>query len=130
MPVGGVKVNMICFEIYINGKKTCTAGVDSEYGVLSTMLTWLRRDLNEFPAESRGDIQAEELKLDVSGHKSHGKKDVENLKWISKSLSVGDDINIKIIESEKHDAPESKRRHNRRLSDGQRRKYLEKLNKE
>ena len=121
---------MICFEIHINDKRICTAGIDSEFGVLSSILTWVKRDLNEFPFESRDKIQIEELTLDLSGHKSHGKNDYENIKWISKSLSVGDEIKIKIIESEIFDEPIEKNRSDPDFVEKQKRKYFEKLKQE
>jgi hypothetical protein len=31
---------MLCFEVSLNGERLCTAGV-GEYGVLSTILTWV-----------------------------------------------------------------------------------------
>ena len=121
---------MICFEIHINGIKACTAGIDAEYGVLSSVLTWLKRDLNEFPAEKRNDIQEEELKFYLGGHISHGKNDYENLEWIRKSLSVGDEITIKIIESDKYDEPHKRERSDPDFEEKQKRKYFENLKQE
>lgn len=79
---------MICFEIHINAKRICTAGIDSEFGVLPSILTWVKRDLNEFPSENRDKIQKEELTLDLSGHKSRWRNDHENIKWL-KSIEPG-----------------------------------------
>ena len=121
---------MICFEISKNGEKICTAGIDSEFGVLTSILTWLKRDLNEFPAKSRGDIAQEELSLNVSGHKNHGKNDFENLYWLRDSISIGDEITIKVIESGGYDEPESRKRQDPNFVEKQRQKYFEKLKQE
>lgn len=121
---------MICFEIHINGKKVCIAGIDSEFGVLSSILTWVKRDLKEFPDQKRENIQEEELKFDLGGHISHGKNDYENLDWIRKSLSVGDELTIKIIESDEYDEPYKKERSDPDFVEKQKRKYLEKFKQE
>jgi hypothetical protein len=121
---------MICFEIHINGKKVCTAGVDSPYGVLTSILTWVRRDLRQFQLEKRGKIQEEEINFDVGGHISHGKNDHENLKWIKESLSIGDEITIRIIDLDKSDEPLERKRSDPDFVEKQKRKYFEKLKEE
>ena len=97
---------------------------------MSTILTWVKRDLNEFPSENRDKIQKEELTLDLSGHKSHGRNDYENIKWIRKSLSVGDEVKIKIVESEKYDEPIEKKRSDPDFVEKQKRKHFDKLKQE
>ena len=58
---------MICFEIFVNGKKICTAGIDSEFGVLTSIVTWVKRDLTQIPLEERHKIPEEELDFNVGG---------------------------------------------------------------
>lgn len=116
---------MICFEIVINGNKVCTAGVDAEYGVLSSILTWVKRDLRAFPAENKDLIQDEELNINVAGHIRHGRNDFENLEWIKQSLSPGDEINIRIIESPDADTPSKRHRSGPGFVDKRKREYFE-----
>ncbi len=121
---------MICFEIFINGNKACTAGVDSEYGVLTSMLTWVKRDLNNFSASTRDNIPSEELDLRVSGQISRSQNDYENLDWIKESLSIGDEIKIRIIDSPKADEPPQRQSSDPNFVEKQKQKYYEKLKKE
>ena len=121
---------MICFEIFVNGKKICTAGIDSEFGVLTSILTWVKRDLNQFSSEDRHEMLEEELDFNVGGHISYGKNDYENLDWIKKSLSLGDEIKIRIVESAKADEPLNRARSDPDLVEKQKRKYFERLKKE
>ena len=122
--------DMICFEIFINGEKICTAGIDSEFGVLTSILTWVKRDLNQFSLKDRHKMLEEELDFNVGGHISYGKNDYENLDWIKKSLSPGDEIKIKIIESPQADEPSSRARSDPAFVEKQKRKYFERLKKE
>lgn len=121
---------MICFEVHINGKKACTAGIESEYGVLTSILTWVKRDLSKFPLEVRDTIQKEELNLNLAGHISHGENDNENLDWIRQSVSIGDEITIKIIEADNYDKPHKRRRSDPDFVEKQKRNYFNRLKKE
>ncbi len=121
---------MICFEIFINGNKACTAGVDSKYGVLSSILTWVKRDLNNFSSSTRDKIPSEELDLNVSGQISRSQNDYENLDWIKERLSIGDEIKIRIIESSKVDPPSKRQQSDPDFLKKQKRKYYENLKKE
>jgi hypothetical protein len=54
---------MIAFEVSLNGKRVCTAGVQ-DFGVLSAIVSWVRRR----PAQSRdGKTIEEELTVEVGG---------------------------------------------------------------
>ncbi len=121
---------MISFEIKINGQKVCKAGLDTEHGIFTAMLEWVRRDLTNFPLESQHKIPKEELRLDVVGSITHGKDDHENLEWVHRSLSVGDEINITIIDSTEVDEPESRKRLNLDFVNISKRKYYEQLKRE
>ena len=98
---------MIAFEITINGVKTCTAGVDSEYGVLTSILTWAKRNMEQLSDEVRKKVPEEELKLTVAGLRNKAENDPENLKWLNKKLSINDEIQIKIINTDEVDSPET-----------------------
>src|SRR5215203_1397036 len=91
---------MLAFEIYINGKKGCTAGISGPC-VLTACLSWVLRE----PKSRRG--KRKELKLGVGGLVNHSDEDLE---WLSRDLRPGDEVTIRIIEAAKVDKPK-KRRH-------------------
>lgn len=98
---------MIAFEISINGQKTTTAGVGSEFGMLTALLTWTRRDIRQLPAEVRSELAQEDLKIVLSGQRIIAKNDMENLQWMGRPLKPGDVVQIRIVDVERVDAPES-----------------------
>ena len=107
---------MIAFEIVVNGERVCTAGVDSDFGMLATVLSWTKRDLDRLPGEIRSEVPAEDLKMIISGQKSLGEKDFENLQWQGRQLKPGDEVRIRIIQADQVDAPEtSQKKHSGRL---------------
>jgi hypothetical protein len=97
---------MIAFEITINGQKITTAGVESEFGMLTALLTWTRRDIRELPAEIRSEVPEEDLKIVLSGQRIIAKNDMENLQWKGHTLKPGDDVRIKIVDVERVDDPQ------------------------
>ena len=57
---------MIAFEVSLNGKRACVAGVEG-FGVLSAILSWVRRH----PEKRRqGRTTDEDLTVDVGGLRS------------------------------------------------------------
>ena len=121
---------MIAFEIYINGVKICTAGVDSDYGVLTSILSWAKRDLSQFSDKVRKKVSEEELKLTVGGHKTYGKNDHEGLQWIGRYLNIGDEITINIIDTLEVDEPKTKKRQDPEFVEKQKFKSYQKLKEE
>jgi hypothetical protein len=101
---------MIAFEIFLNGEKICTAGVETDFGMLTAVISWTKRDLDRLPNEVRSEVSAEDLKMIVSGQKSLGENRYENLQWQGRELKPGDDIRIRIVDAEQADAPESSRK--------------------
>lgn len=97
---------MIAFEIFLNGEKFCTAGVDADYGMLTAMLAWVKRDIGQLPVEMRSDVSAEDLRMTISGQKSVAAQDVENLQWPNVALKPGDDIRIRVVDAGPIDPPE------------------------
>lgn len=74
------------FEVSLNGKKLCRAGFDTKYSVMTAILTWCRRKLDE----------SEALDLQVGGLNSDDEK---HYYWIEQPIAEGDEINVKIIDS-------------------------------
>jgi hypothetical protein len=121
---------MIAFEIEMNGKKLCTAGIDAKFGILTSILSWAKRDVSQLSEEAKAKVPEEELKLTVGGHISYSKDDYENVQWSGRELKPGDQINIKIIETNEADEPKTKKRSDPKFIDLQKRKYFEQLKKE
>jgi hypothetical protein len=96
---------MIAFEIWVNGEKICTAGVNSDLGMLTSILSWTKRDVSRLPAEVRSEVSGEELKLVINGQKNLGGSQFENLQWKGRALKPGDEIRIAIIETDQADPP-------------------------
>jgi hypothetical protein len=79
---------MRAFEVSGNGEKLCVAGI-GDNGVLTTIVHWAARQDAGF--------------LQVGGLVSQTK---EHANWINqKRLSVGDNVQVKIIETDVADTP-------------------------
>jgi hypothetical protein len=89
------RMPMQAFEVSVNGEKLCLAGIGDD-GVLTTIVHYAARQRDGG------------LFLEVGGLISQTK---EHLNWISqKPLSVGDSVQIKIIETGAVDNPIKKYR--------------------
>jgi hypothetical protein len=84
---------MRAFNISLNRKKLCLAGV-GERGVLSAIVNWVAGD------------HGADLFMHVGGLANE-----EHIDWVKqKSLQVGDEIRVKIVEARSVDKPVRKRR--------------------
>lgn len=97
---------MLSFEITINGEKICSAGIESEFGLLTSILSWAKRDTSQLPEVERVKVPAEELKLTVGGQVREKDSKQINVQWVGRYLSIGDEITIRIIETSDIDKPE------------------------
>lgn len=96
---------MICFEIQINGKIRCTAGI-GKFGVLLASLHWVKRRPGTKPnGVSKKEWGKEDLFFSVSGLNRQS-----DMKWLSRYLKVGDEIAVKIVERTRVDKPKFKKR--------------------
>jgi hypothetical protein len=84
-------MNRYGFEIKLNDKKLCRAGLESDFYIISCMLGSIRRK-NE---------NTEEIYINVGGLDSITN---ENVDWINRTLNKGDKISIEVI-NEKFDPP-------------------------
>ena len=91
---------MVAFEIFINGKKKCTAGIGKP-GVVTTILNWVQAD------EQRGRKPSEDMELSVGGLISRSR---EFLEWFRRDLKRGDEI--------VYESSSPKERTHRKLGDG------------
>src|SRR5215468_6357800 len=91
---------MLAFEVYINGKKKCRAGIAGP-AALSAVVGWVLRN----PKERR--LRRKELNLGVGGLVSGSD---EFREWLERDLRVGDEVTIRIIETATVDKPRKRRR--------------------
>lgn len=98
---------MKCFEVTINGKKVCTAGV-GDHGVLTAILALVQRHPVIEGSQENQDADSESLDLRVGGIANVEAGVSEHVEWLHQDLSVGDEITIKIIESSECNEPLSR----------------------
>ena len=115
---------MICFEVYRNGEKLCTAGVTA--GVLDAILSWVGGRKHEEEAARRGTVH-QELSLHVGGLEAEGNEAGEHLRWRDEPLQLGDSILIRIIETQAADTPVSREHQDPALDEKRERNYYEYL---
>jgi hypothetical protein len=78
------------FEVYLNGKKLCVAGIGHD-GVLSAIVNWVAKE------------ERRDLFLEVGGLVSPTR---ERVAWIGQNpLHVGDEIQVRIVERRTVDKP-------------------------
>ena|ERR1700722_11928546 len=80
---------MQAFEVFVNGKKVCVAGIGND-GVLTTIIT-------HAPFRRR-----RETRLRVGGLISPADEHVD---WVESMLRAGDEVHVRIIETETVDRP-------------------------
>lgn len=85
---------MKAFEIIINDDNICRAGLESGKGVLTTHII----------STTGLDNQSDSVSLNVSGLNSASN---ESLKWVTQEVKVGDEILVRIIDTEEIDQPTS-----------------------
>ncbi|NVJ27512.1 hypothetical protein HUW62_40500 [Myxococcus sp. AM011] len=90
---------MLCFRVLRNGRHLATAGVP-DFGVLSTILTWVRRPDDESNANP-------ELELHVGG--SVGRQYSENLTWCDVPIRAGDVLTVEVRDDLEADPPRTRR---------------------
>jgi hypothetical protein len=86
---------MISFQVAINGKLLCTAGVDDD-GVISTIVSWGGRRGRD---RANADLQVGGLTKGV------------HLRWVDgfDRLAVGDVVTVRVIDAESVDPPIEKK---------------------
>ena len=118
---------MIAFEVSIDGRKACTAGVPA--GVTSVIATWVRRPSRD--AERGESVEfEEELTLEVGGltHDQDGAS--VHLKWVREPLTVGQQVTFAVVETEAADPPRSREREDPTRVAQRKREYYERVKRE
>ena len=92
---------MLAFEIHVNGKRVCTAGI-GEPGVLSAILNWIGSE------PRKGAQKADEsASIRVGGLVSSTE---EHVTWVRRDLRRGDEVVIRVVETEHADRPRQRDR--------------------
>ena len=112
---------MIAFEVHLNGKKICTAGV-GDLGVLTTSLAWRGPQ----PYQKGGRSVAEYLRLDAGGLAHSG----EHLRFLDRKLKRGDVVSIKVVEIASPDKPRERQRSNPAAELRRQKQYVRRMAKQ
>jgi len=118
---------MIAFEISVDGRKTCTAGLP-DLAVVSVIANWVRRPFRD-PTSGEpipGRVE-EELTLDVGGltHEPDGAS--VHVSWLRQPLKVGQQIAFAVVETKAADPPRTREREDPTWSAQREREYYERL---
>jgi hypothetical protein len=99
---------MIGFEVTLNGRRLCVAGA-GDASVLTAIVSFVSKQ--------------NELELEIGGL-----ADEAHLEWPSPaSLAVGDEVSVRIVETDQPDPPATSQRDDRALVEAGERKYYERL---
>ena len=106
---------MIAFEVYLNGEKLCTAGIE-ELGNLSASLTWqrgphvLKETLGRKFEYSHFSVSGENVRFrsEKAPHLEHEFKETEHLEWVMQEFPPGSEVTIKAVEVSMVDKPRSR----------------------
>ena len=86
-----------CIEVYINGEKRCTAGI-GDLEVVSSILSWRGRQ----PDAAGQSPESDSLVLDIGGMEATSR---QHARWLEQEIHVGDEIRIRVIETDKSNTP-------------------------
>ena len=89
---------MIGFDVSLNGRRVCLAGIAGPC-VMTTVLSWVERRPGDHPDTT---LPEKRLELHVGGLDSGSN---ENLKWFHESVPVGSEISIRVSEIQEVDEP-------------------------
>ena len=96
------------FQIIINGKKICIAGI-KDYGVLSAIASWVKRDPTKYDSNKHPSLKEftdEETSFHIGGLLNDG----SHVEWHRQKIKEGDEITIKLLESGKYDKPKKRKK--------------------
>ena len=114
---------MRAFALYVNGKKMSTAGIRDE-GVVSAIITWVGNKSRKTLARRKGPV--EEIGVELGGLTTETE---EYLRWHQRSLRVGDEVCIRVVEAESVDRPRYRQKRNRALERRQQRANVRRMAK-
>jgi hypothetical protein len=95
---------MIAFDVYLNGKKLCRAGIN-ETGVLTGHVMWL---VQRKKGNRRKSLPAY-MDVSVTGLETFEEEDAGmHLRWANRRLKVGDSVRFVVVEAAKVDRPKAR----------------------
>lgn len=108
---------MLAFELSVNGKRLCTAGID-ETGVLAANITWVLGAVGE---------PDEHVSVTLGGLRSRVS---EHLRWLNHPLKRNDLVTVRIVETDKVDRPRSRKKESQKLRLQQQQQYVRQMARE
>ncbi len=93
----------VLFEVTLNGKHLCTAGVDS-YGMLTLAVTALY-SANPSAGEDERTPITSTVALCITGAENNHASTLKYLVWGEKTLKEGDEVTIRVLPDGEHDPP-------------------------
>lgn len=107
---------MICFDLYINDEKICRAGME-ELLVMSCIVDFAKES-EHYPED--------ELAVSLGGLYVARSGDNVHPRWLERtSLNIGDEVTIRIVESEEPDLPVKEITHTAEWITEKEREYFE-----
>ncbi len=121
---------MIAFEISIDGRRQCTAGI-GDLDVASVITTWVRRRSHDpVSGEAVDDAIEEELALEVGGLAHDPDGAAIQIRWLREALQVGQVITLAVVEADSVDPPRTRERTDPAWNEERKRAYYERLKRE
>jgi hypothetical protein len=105
---------MRAFEVYLNGKRLCTAGIGDD-GVLTTIVNYVVGNGRD------------EVNLHVGGLISPIDEDVT---WRTTQIQTGDEVRVRVIEAAKVDKPRKRHRRDFAAEKRQTKRYVRAMAKQ
>jgi hypothetical protein len=105
-----MKTAPLRFEILLNGRRLAVTGIE-KFGVLSTVISWVRRNPANLTAEKRREEGFDELQflreiceIEFGGLDSAADR---SLFWGRESLRAGDEVTIRVLPPGEYDEPKT-----------------------
>ena len=118
---------MIGFDVYLNGKKLCTAGV-GDLGVLTAGITWVGHAVaSKTPKKRRKTAREDELELRIGGLRTGRTRNDEHVQWVTRKLDVGDEVRVALVRTKKPDRPKMRYRYDPAFVKKREREHYERL---
>ena len=117
---------MIAFDVFLNRKKLARAGMGSD-GVLTAMVTWVRRRSSRPNGKRRQPQWERDLSFSLAGYKSTNGDVGEHFKWEDRKLKPGDVLTIKVITAARVDEPKRRTAEDPEFVKRSQRRYYQRL---
>lgn len=115
---------MLCFDVVVNGKRLCRAGV-KRAGVLSAIVSWVGGSPNA--ASKGGRTRRGETKLEVGGLYHVGRTRDVFPHWVSRRLMPGDEVTVCLVEAKAFDRAQREKVETPQSVEEQERAYYERM---